>query len=261
VGEVVQERAQADLEPVACGRRVLDHREHVLVERQMLARAVLDVPGRGGELRQQVLEHAAVAGEPERLRGLGAEQQLRELAHPVAREPAADPLGRDVVDLGGPLAHLAERVLVRVEVELGDEAEPAHDPERVVAEARGRRRAKDPALEVGPPAERVEQLAGLEPPGHRVHREVAALHVLGERDRGVGDDLEVVPAGPGRALDARRRELEARGLEGPHGPIAREQADADPPIGDDEVLDAPVGLERGPELGVADPGDDEVELA
>ena len=43
-------------------------------------------------------------------------------------------------------------------------------------------------------------------------------------------------------------------------PVARQQADAHPLVGDDQVLDAAVRLERGAQLGVADPGDDEVEL-
>ena len=77
----------------------------------------------------------------------------------------------------------------------------------------------------------------------------------------VGDDLEVVPAGAGRALDARRRELDARpaGARVPRGRAAWSRT-PDPPVGDDEILDAAVRLERGAQLGVAHPGDDEVVL-
>src|SRR6185503_11425830 len=104
------------------------------------------------------------------------------------------------LDLRRPLAHLAERVLVGVDIELGDEAKPADDPQRVVPKARGAGGAQNPALEIGSAAEWIEHLTGLEPARDGIDREVAALHVLRERDTGVGDDLEVVAAGAGRAL-------------------------------------------------------------
>ena len=52
-------------------------------------------PIAGSNSGMQRDEHARVAGEPQRLRGPRAEQELRELAHPVGREAAADPLARD----------------------------------------------------------------------------------------------------------------------------------------------------------------------
>ena len=76
----------------------------------------------------------------------------------------------------------------------------------------------------------------------------------------VGHDLEVVPAGAGRALDARRCELDPGRLERPRRLVARQQPHADALVGDDEILDLAVRLERGPQLVVADPRDDEVEL-
>ena len=258
--EVVQQRRQAHLErrPGVGGR--LDDGEDVLVERQVLAVALLLVADRRRELGQHVDEHAGVPREPQRLRRMRAEQELRELPHPVRRQPAADPLARDVLDPRRPLAHLAQRVLVGIDVELRDEAEAADDPERVVAEARRPGRAEDAPLEVGAAAERVEDLPRLEPPRDRVDREVAPLHVLLERDLAVGDDLEVVPARAGRALDTRRRELDPGRLQRPRRLVPRQQPHADALVGDDEILDLAVRLERRPQLGVADARDDEVEL-
>ena len=173
----------------------LNDLEGVLVERQVVIAALLVEPDRGLHLRQQVNEHARVAGKPQRFRRFRAQQELRELTHAVRGEAAADPLARDVLDLRRPLAHLAQRVLVGIDIELRDEAEPAHDPQRVVPKARRAGRAEDPAFEIGAAAERIEHLTGLEPARDRVDREVAPLHVLLERDAGVRNDLEVVPAG------------------------------------------------------------------
>ena len=47
------------------------------------------------ELRQQLCEDSSLDRQPERLGWMRAEQQLRELPHPVGGEPAADPLRRD----------------------------------------------------------------------------------------------------------------------------------------------------------------------
>ena len=91
-------------------------------------------------------------------------------------------------------------------------------------------------------------------------REVAALHVLLERDSRVGDDLEVVSARPRRALDTWRRELDAGRLQRAGLPVAGQEAGTDPLVCDDQVLDAPVRLERSAQLGVTDARDDEVEL-
>ena len=205
-------------------------------------------------------EDAGVPREPQRLRRMRAEQELGELPHPVRRQPAADPLTRDVLDPRRPLAHLPQRVVVGIDIELRDEAKTADDPERVVAEARRPGRAEDAPLEIAAAAERVDDLPRLEPPRDRVDREVAPLHVLLERDLAVGDDLEVVPAGAGRALDTRRRELDPGRLERPRRLVPRQQPHADALVGDDEILDLPVRLERGPQLVVPDARDDEVEL-
>ena len=152
----------------------------------------------------------------------------------------------------------ASSSLVRLEAELRDEAEGADEAQRVLAEALRRDGAQAARLEVGAAAERVDELAGLEPAGHRVDREVAAAHVVLHRQRRVGDDLEVVPAGPGGDLLARRRELDPGRRQLPDPAVARVEPDADEPVGDDEVLDAPVRGERGPQALGVEAGHEEV---
>ena len=83
----------------------------------MVAALLLEADRRG-ELRQHVDEHAGVACDAQRLRGLGAEQELRELAEPVGRDAAADPLAGDKLDARRVGPHLCERLLVGVEAEL-----------------------------------------------------------------------------------------------------------------------------------------------
>ena len=217
--------------------------------------APLVVADRRTELGHDVDEDAGVPRQPQRFCRVGAEQELGELAHPVRGQPAADPLAGDVVDPRRPLAHLAQRVLVGVDVELRDEAEAADDAERVVAEARRPGRAQNPLLEVGAAAERVEDLSRLEAARDRVDREVAPRHVLLEGDLAVGDDLEVVPARAGRAFDARRRELDSGGLERPRRLVPRQQPDADALVGDDRdprpcrTARAPPSARHGPRPG------------
>ena len=164
----------------------------------------------------------------------------------------------DVDESRRPFPHLPLRLGIEVEAELRDEAETAHDSQRIVLEAQRARRPQDPALEVAAPAERIDQLARRQAARDRVHREVAPGHVLAQRDRGVGGDLEVVAARPRRALDARRRELDPGRLKGPRLPVSRKEAHADPLLRDDQILDLPVRLERRAQLGVTDPGHDEV---
>ncbi len=96
------------------------------------------------------------------------------------------------------LAHLREQLVVRLEAELRDEAErrgrAAAGPRgssaaRPCAGARASRSARPPSGSTSSPV--------VEPARHRVDGEVAAAHVVLDRERRVGDDLEVVPAGPG----------------------------------------------------------------
>ena len=92
--------------------------------------------------------------------GSRAEQELRELAHPVRGEAAADALARDELHRRRLLAHLLEQLGVRLEAELRDEAERPDEPQRILAEALRRDRAQAARLEVGAAAERVDELAG-----------------------------------------------------------------------------------------------------
>ena len=260
LARIVEERREADAEPRAGVGGRLDDAEEVLVERQLVVAALLVEADRRFELGQDLDERAGVAREPERLRRRGAEEELRELAQAVAREPASDPLAGDVDESRRPFPHLPLRLGIEVEAELRDEAETAHDSQRIVLEAHARSSSAGSGARGRQPAERIDQLARRQPARDRVDREVAPGHVLAQRDRGVGGDLEVVAARPRRALDARRRELDPGRLKGARLPVSREEAHADPLLRDDQILDLPVRLERRAQLGVADPGHDEVAL-
>ncbi len=173
-------------------------------------------------------------------------------------QSAADALARDEADRRGLVVHLLQRRRVRLEVELRDEAQRAHEPQRILGEARRRHRPQDALLEILLPAERIDELARREPARHRVDGEVATAHVVLDRERRVGDDLEVVAAGAGAHLLARRRELDARRSEPPHRRVARMETHADEAVGDDEVLDAAVRLERALQAVGVDARDEEV---
>ncbi len=85
-------------------------------------------------------------------------------------------------------------------------------------------------------------------------------HVVLDRQGWVCDDLEVVPAGAGRDLLARRRELDPGSRELPDPAVVRVEADTHEAIGDDEILDAAVRSERRPQpLGV-DAGHEEIRV-
>ena len=118
LGEIVEEGAEAYRQRGIRVRSGLDDREDVLVERPVLPGAGLLVAEGGLEFGQDLGEHACVAGEPQRPEGVRAQQELRQLAHAVRSQSAADPLGRDIADLRCPVVHLAQRVLVRLEAEL-----------------------------------------------------------------------------------------------------------------------------------------------
>ena len=183
--EVVEQRGEADRERRAEVRRRLHDREEVLVERERLARGAELVADHGPVLRQHLDEDAGVPREPQGEGGPAAEQELRELPQPVRLLPAADPLGRDVPQAAGARAHLVEGLVGELEVELRDEPQAAEDAQRILLEALGRDRAQEPLLEIDAAAERVDELVRLEPLRHRVDREVAARHVVLDRDRGI----------------------------------------------------------------------------
>ena len=110
--------------------------EGVLVDRQVVVAALLLEADRLLELGQQLDEHAGVAREPQRLRRLRAEQQLRELAHPVGGKPTADPLTRHEPDSGCLVTHLSQRFRVGLEAELRHEAQRTNEAERILGETR-----------------------------------------------------------------------------------------------------------------------------
>ena len=258
--EIVQKRAEAHRERrVRIGCR-LDDGEDVLVERQMLARAVLLEAERGFELREQRGEDAGVARETQGPGGLAAEQQLRELSHSVRVKTAADAFGGDELNAWSRLAHLAQGVLVRLETELRDEAESPHQPEGILGEAPRAHGPEHAVLQILGAVERVDDLTRRKPLRHRVHGEVAAGHVVLDRDVRVGDDLEVVAAGTGAALRARRRELDPRRGQVPYPAVLRIETRADSAARDLEVLHPAVWFERGAEAVVVDAGDDEVRV-
>src|SRR5205085_4302621 len=118
----VEERTEPHLESL---RRSLYDREDVLVEGLPLPRAPRVEADRRRELWDDRGEHAGVAREAERLGGPRAEQQLRQLAHAVRLEPAADPLGRDEPHVRPLLYQLARSLVVRRKVELRHEPKPA----------------------------------------------------------------------------------------------------------------------------------------
>ena len=188
---------------------------------------------------------------------------LGELAAPACGQPAADPLAGDELHLRRPLAHLGERRLVGVEVQLRRRSAVPRTIRSGSSREAPRSRSCAARRASGLPARRAGRASS--PVSSRF---ASALIVKSrrsmswlERDRRVGDDLEIVVAGARRALDARRRELDPGRGERAHVTVAREQARADVLAGDDEVLDLPVRLERGPQLGVANAGNDEVGVA
>ena len=155
------------------------------------------------------------------LRRPRSEQQLRQLPHAVGRQAPADPLAGDEAHALRLLAHLRERVLVGLEVELRDEPQAAHDSQGVLGEAAGRDGSQDPGAQIFPAPVGIDERPVREAPRHRIDGEVAAREIFLDRRGRVDDDLEIVPPGAGRALAARRRELDARTRELPQLGVAR----------------------------------------
>ena len=133
--EVVQERAEEHLEPGADLGSLLDDGEEMLLERARLPCRAQVVADHRSELRKELDERPRVPCEPQGISGTHTEQELRELAHAVRVEPAADPLARDVAQAGRLGAHLRHRVGRDRERELREEPQTAEDPQRVLAEA------------------------------------------------------------------------------------------------------------------------------
>ena len=155
-------------------------------------------------------------------------------------------------------AHLRERLLVELEIELRDEAKPAHDAQRILCEAARRDRAQHAALQVFAAFERIDDRAVGKPLRHRVDREVAAAEILGHRRRRVDDDVEVVPARTRRHLAARRRDLDAGLRALADRPVGRVEAHADGPVCDDQLLGTPVRRQQLSQARDVDAGHEEV---
>ena len=197
----------------------LEHLERVPVHVLVVEVALLDLV-EVGQLGQHGPHQAEPVGEREARDGARGEHEPPELReHALAgrlrharRGGGGEPLG-----LG-----------VRLEAELGGEAREPEGTQRVVLVGLRPDHAERPRLEVGPAAERVDQLAGLIGPGHRVDREVAPGEVL--LDRLALEGGEVVHAAraavhhPPRAEGLREPEHRARAPRPPsRGPPARDR--------------------------------------
>src|SRR5262249_41626874 len=157
-------------------------------------------------------------------------------------------LAGDELHAGRLVPHLFEQCLVRLEAELRDEPERADKPQRVFPEALRRNRPEAARLEVRLAAERIEELALDDAPRHRVDGEIAPPHVVLERQRRVGDDVEVVPPRAGRLLSARWRELDPGARQLPDPLVTRDEPHPDEATRNDEILDAPVRRKRRAQL-------------
>jgi hypothetical protein len=143
----VQERGEPHGEAcVRVGGR-LDDAEDVVVER-------------GVELWEERGEDARLTCEPERSRGLPAEQKPRQFV--------AEPLTRDEADIAGLLLHLPKRRLVGRQPALGDETQTANEAERVLGEAARPDGPQHPVAEILLSVEGVDELVGLETARDRV---------------------------------------------------------------------------------------------
>ena len=91
---------------------------------------------------------------------------------------------------------------------------------------------------------RIDERPVGQAPCHRVHGEVPAAQILFDRGCWVDDDLEVVAPRAGRDLAPWRCELDSRADELAHFRIAWVETHADGPSCDDQLLRAPVRIER-----------------
>ncbi len=255
LAEVVQQRGQPNRQR---HRRVRDDCEGVLVDRSALALVLRVVADHRSELGDERHENAAIAREPQRLRDARAEQEPRQLAHAVRLEAAADALSGYESNARRFVDHLAQRLVVRREVELRDEAQAADDSQWILCERTRRNGSKHAVVEILLAVEGIDELVVGKPARDRIHRKVAPGEVVLDRCRGIHDDLEVVAPRTGAPLAARRRELDAAAHKLSDLRIARPQAQPHALPGDLEVLDAPVRLELGAELLVIHAENEEV---
>ena len=261
LAEVVEQRSQAHAQRRAGVGRGLDDLERVLVDRHVVVPALLFEPDRLLELRQQVHEHAGVAGKPQRLRRMLAQQQLRELAHPVRREPAADALTRDT-------AHAVRRRLASARAS----ARPDRGRAARRSAARGRV-AADPRQSCS--ASRSASIAALEVARGRcsgstilpvASRRAIALIVKSRRSRSSSTDATGRRRSRSRDGQGRSRSRAAAGrarcrlgaslrTSASRGRSARPRA-----VRRRRALRPPVWFERGTQAGDVDAGHEEVRV-
>ena len=158
-------------------------------------------------------------------------------------------------------SHLRPRLGLDVETELRDEAECPDEPQRILDEARRCDRADRPTSHVSLAVEGVEQRAVREATRHGVDREVSARHVLLEGDRRIADDGEIPVPRAGRALGARRGELDSRGRKSANDSVVRVETNSDELAVHFHVLHPPVRLEERSQLDLVDARNDEVLVA
>src|SRR5919106_1468064 len=207
-------------------RRTLRRQERPGNPRQLPRdRVALEVPaeddheqeaGRVDEIdRVQPLERASERAEEPEL--VGAPEPFRGEALQLAEEA----LARGLRDARDRLAQEPLRLLVEPEAELVLEAHRAEEANGVVGEDAGRDGPETARLQVGPPAERIDELRGPDRPGHRVDREVAGAEIvfdpvsqrrevdrLSARER---DPPRPVTLGQGEHGPAREARVEPRG--------------------------------------------------
>ena len=238
---------------------VLDDREEVLVERQRLPLRAEPVADHRRELGEQLDERAGVAREPQRVGGPRPSRSIDSSPIPSASTPPPIRSAETWRRPPASSAHLRRASRPSsVNASCETRRRPAEDPQRVLAEALRADGARARGARGPRAAEGVDELARREPARHRVDREVAARHVLLDRDGRVGDDLEVAVARARRCARARRRQLDPGGASARIAAVARVEADADELSVHLHVLDPAVRLERRAQAGLIDARDEEV---
>ena len=214
-------------------------------------------------LGQDLDEDARVARDAERLRRPGARAGAS--TAPRSRRPRRRRRSARPTRAGGRAASAricASVSSVSVKPSCESEPQPAEDAQRVLAEAvRPDRVQSSRRSRCATAAERIDELARLQPSRHGVDGEVAPRHVVHDRHGRVGDDLEVAVPRADALLAARWRQLEPGRRERPDRRVARVEADADELAVHLEVLHPPVRLERRAQAGVVDARHEEVLVA
>jgi len=188
--DVVQQRSQPQPEvllqviSLLQGDGPVEHGQRVLVDVLVPVVLVL-LEAQLRHLGEHLVGYAGVDQERDALRRPALQGRQHELGQ-LGRYPFHRDLGRP--HQRGQLGHGLAQLRRDREAELGDEPGRAQHPQRIIAERvlRAAWRAQQTALQVSEAAERVHELMPGQPRGHRVHGEVPAGQVVGER-LAVGD--------------------------------------------------------------------------